>query len=458
MRCEQDQRDTVEQVIALYDASLAESGNCGASALRALSLVPGYEIDESLLRVGAIHAYGSRIGNRCSIVQAALILCSLLYGRESGDGNRIPTKELAAKLQSDFQQALGHCHCDTIHPDWESGKPCAKSLSDAALTVASELLLDAPVIVEKTMNSLKKKFKVDESLRGYANFFMTGADWAFVAAAEEDGLVDVSVFKTQAIQSAYKRGVIDKITDESGAVTGYRLGTFHRRIDCFLRGERAKWYALPLDVKHAVIEYEQDVRRWVLPHRKPGENLAVVNALPLERALEEIYKAEGLFFVQECDCRIYRENFGGHPMDVCLHFPKSHVNTAADRGYARLITREEAAQVLKRSDAAGLVHNFEGDAFCNCCGCCCWAIRGIAAWTKEGLNPFAEYINAPYIAKITDACVGCGACVKSCPVQALSVPANEKKAVIDAEKCIGCGVCRTVCRKAALGIRRRQEA
>lgn len=48
----------------------------------------------------------------------------------------------------------------------------------------------------------------------------------------------------------------------------------------------------------------------------------------------------------------------------------------------------------------------------------------------------------PY--RIIDTCNGCGACMKSCPVDAIS---GEKKAmhVIAAGKCIECGVCGRIC-------------
>ena len=41
-------------------------------------------------------------------------------------------------------------------------------------------------------------------------------------------------------------------------------------------------------------------------------------------------------------------------------------------------------------------------------------------------------------------CVGCGACVGACPVEAIKMN-DEGKAVIDAEKCISCGTCGAVC-------------
>ena len=45
-------------------------------------------------------------------------------------------------------------------------------------------------------------------------------------------------------------------------------------------------------------------------------------------------------------------------------------------------------------------------------------------------------------------CVGCGACVNVCPVEAISM--KDGKAVINQEKCIKCGKCLTVCPQDAI--------
>lgn len=44
--------------------------------------------------------------------------------------------------------------------------------------------------------------------------------------------------------------------------------------------------------------------------------------------------------------------------------------------------------------------------------------------------------------KITDACISCGACVGTCPVEALTL---EDTAVCNADVCIECGACVGTC-------------
>lgn len=45
-------------------------------------------------------------------------------------------------------------------------------------------------------------------------------------------------------------------------------------------------------------------------------------------------------------------------------------------------------------------------------------------------------------------CIGCEACVKICPVGAISI--KNGKAAIDQKKCIKCGKCLTVCSEEAI--------
>ncbi len=50
---------------------------------------------------------------------------------------------------------------------------------------------------------------------------------------------------------------------------------------------------------------------------------------------------------------------------------------------------------------------------------------------------------------ITEACIGCRACEKKCPVEAIVGAAKTRHAVLEAS-CIDCGVCGNLCPKSAV--------
>lgn len=143
--------------------------------------------------------------------------------------------------------------------------------------------------------------------------------------------------------------------------------------------------------------------------------------------------------VGPCSCRRARRLMGegcGHlEEDMCMYLNDNAINYS-ETGSHRLITKEEAYEILKRAEANGLVHELnvapgyeDTTAICNCCGCSCFALR------------IATYFHAPdairtnYIAKVDkDKCVACGQCVENCQVNAVKLgqklcprPANEPR-------------------------------
>lgn len=159
--------------------------------------------------------------------------------------------------------------------------------------------------------------------------------------------------------------------------------------------------------------------------------------------------------VRECICKKEKALLGkkcDKPSEVCLGFaPIEHV---FDNDHAsRAITKEEAYQILKLSEEAGLVHmtaNIKSGHFyiCNCCKCCCAALTSYIAISK---NAAAK---SNYRAVVdSGACIACGACADRCQANAIAV---EEYAVIT--DCIGCGLCVSSCPVDAIKLVRREES
>ena len=188
--------------------------------------------------------------------------------------------------------------------------------------------------------------------------------------------------------------------------------------------------------------------------------------LDYERASHIVEEAEyiGLGL---CYCR-HKAFHAGHPCEidapweVCLTFDNVARSLAEHKGYARLISKEEAMDVLQLSYESNLLQIGENvrehPAFiCNCCGCCCEALQ--AARRFAPMQPVAT---TNYIPKVSrEACVGCGKCAKVCPIFAVTVKESAsggriaRFAEVDEEICLGCGVCARNCPTKAIRLERR---
>ena len=181
--------------------------------------------------------------------------------------------------------------------------------------------------------------------------------------------------------------------------------------------------------------------------------------LDYERATHIVEEAQYIG-VGTCYCR-HKAYHAGHPCeidapwDVCLTFDNVARSLAENGGYARLISKEEAKDVLERSYASNLVQIGENvrehPAFiCNCCGCCCEALQ--AARRFAPMQPVAT---TNYIPEVSDEkCIHCGKCSKVCPILAIAMEEGKPPA-IDKEICLGCGVCARNCPTKAIELKRR---
>ena len=425
--------------------------SCGPQALEALAGVYEIPLCSAVKSQALLFTNGAGVQDRCAVFQAALAVIGIWYGRSGPKESREQARWAARLLAERMKGACGSYLCREIAGrDRQCGRKTFEELLETAKTILNEIRKQ-----EFEMEERVKKFKVHERMRPYVTWIMKEEDWRFVDAAKDSGELPEGTFTQTELEQAYRKGIVNKKA-ENGKIH-YILGTFHKRIDCFMRGEREAFEALPEEVRSAIVEYEQDIHLWVIPYREPGKNKKVVQPVPIEEALQIVDEADCRFYVQECDCKVYRRD-QSHMKETCLHFftDESVLNTNFDRGYGRELTKEETKELLKEIDRDGLVHNFEGDSFCNCCSCCCWALRGMKTYAEQGFPVFEEYVDAKYIMEVKEQdCRGCGACVSICPAQAL-----EKKGAkmwVDQTKCLGCGVCRTKCKFDALVLRKRGE-
>lgn len=163
--------------------------------------------------------------------------------------------------------------------------------------------------------------------------------------------------------------------------------------------------------------------------------------------------------VAHCFCRQHQDLLGNSCeitdlRETCFTFGKS-ARYVSEQGFGRAISKEEALEILKKSEEEGLVHkayhphgDIERDetSVCNCCKDCC-ATFGL--W-REGVMPMVNATN--FLSKIDqDICIGCGTCIERCPVDAIELNEDEK-AERNSEWCIGCGICAHFCPESAISL------
>ncbi|MBC7236786.1 MAG: 4Fe-4S dicluster domain-containing protein [Chloroflexi bacterium] len=182
---------------------------------------------------------------------------------------------------------------------------------------------------------------------------------------------------------------------------------------------------------------------------------AEVEVLPYERATALIEGARS-WAVRDCICRLQQRLVGkgcDRPLESCLVF--APLSGAFDGSEVdRVLTKEEALQILFEAEAAGLVHtvgNYRRGTFyiCNCCTCCCGVLRRVAEFDEP-----AAIARAAFHAVVdVERCLGCGECLARCPFGALSLA--EDVVAVDRRRCVGCGQCTLACTAKALRLERR---
>jgi len=189
------------------------------------------------------------------------------------------------------------------------------------------------------------------------------------------------------------------------------------------------------------------VRVWTTPAALPSD------ANPDENVVERIKEA-GYWGVSTCSCRLPHwiadpGNHCNHLLETCL-FMGDMARWGVEHGMCRVISCDDAIELIRRCNEDGLVHTYDPDDFiCNCCSDCCVFHIGIRETGAKLLQP------SEFVAQIDDStCIACSTCVDRCPFSAIQV---NGYASVDSEKCLGCGVCFPTCTTGSVTFVRRSK-
>ncbi len=199
----------------------------------------------------------------------------------------------------------------------------------------------------------------------------------------------------------------------------------------------------------------------------PKEKFPTTRVITVDRAIESdstvhtydqvqtIIDKSDPIAVSTCFCRhsadLRGEDLHGMPKDVCMQFGLQ-AQYSIDRLGAKKLTKEEAREILNRSEEAGLIHMSqnvaEGVGFiCNCDRWHCVVVQNALKQPKPG-----EGFNSGFEPRFdAELCTACETCIERCPAEALAMDPDDVPKV-NLDRCFGCAVCATGCPTEAIAM------
>ena len=170
-----------------------------------------------------------------------------------------------------------------------------------------------------------------------------------------------------------------------------------------------------------------------------------------------LFKKKKKIAVIDCPCRKQLKLTGAptRPIEVCMIFDELAEYFVDKRKQGRYLSLEEALEIQKQCDKAGLISKggvLEDEKVMCHCDKDCITFRSFGTHDMPG-----DYIISNYYAEVdADACVGCGVCLERCPVETLSI-GNDGTAEVNPNRCLGCGLCVTECPTGALSLKQKPD-
>lgn len=159
-----------------------------------------------------------------------------------------------------------------------------------------------------------------------------------------------------------------------------------------------------------------------------GKAIKAEAKIATHEEIETYLNQSDYYSVADCACRTSKKLIGEaceHPIEgMCIQIgPEADYYVRSGRG--RRVTREEVEEVLRKAERAGCVHQYFNNEglnkttfICSCCGCSCAGLRVI------NLVRTPDAFRSNFVADVDpDKCVGCGACVEVCNMNAVKLGA-----------------------------------
>lgn len=216
-----------------------------------------------------------------------------------------------------------------------------------------------------------------------------------------------------------------------------------------------------------VVDLEQDARTqgYTLNINADVTDAAQGVVLPIDMMKQVVRQSSYRAIMNKCLCRSAYS---------CTNFPHNHAcifigdgaRGIVKNGVGREATVEEALAHIDKGAELGLIGQAlwievervimglareEGVAhwleICFCCPCCCGTFKLMRASNLKDIKDRFHSIGWKAEVK-NEICNSCRLCIKTCPVQAISL--EEKRIIIDEQSCLGCGICATRCAQKAI--------
>ncbi len=289
---------------------------------------------------------------------------------------------------------------------------------------------------------IAQKFKVPDIALGLIDFFFTDEDQDFIASLPGEEF-DGAAVSPGYIADAFSRGIISEAEERSR----FRLNDFYGMLDIFSISQTERYHSLSRQTRRMLDDWYFDSYVKSLDadlHVRPTAD----KVLTLDEMLEFIDDLPEPLYWAYCDCKSLCGDCG-LPSHTCISFTAG-INSYYSRGVSETITRDEAKDIIRKADDAGLVHTVSSHGICNCCDDCCYLFRAQRVRQSVGFWPESPHI-VDYDA---DKCISCGKCITRCHFGVFEKRTEEGRTVIctDTTRCIGCALCVQTCPVNALSV------